>query len=123
MTWTRKNSAAEIDLLAIVHCRASPEASKAQSDSLDQRGQLFQRAAGERWREAAQRAKDRGLGFMMGFGGSGGFGFDLRARADGKMHFASSTKEPLLKRRCTPGGQHQDPGFSTLLAVGIQLNV
>ena len=50
--------AVEIYLLAIVHRRASPEASEAQLDSLDQRGQLCQRAAEERWREAAQRAKD-----------------------------------------------------------------
>ena len=27
---------------------------------------------------------------MMGFGGGGGFGFDLRGRADGKMHFSYS---------------------------------
>lgn len=45
--------AAEIYLLAIVHRRASPEASEAQLDSLDERGQLFQRAAEERWREAS----------------------------------------------------------------------
>jgi hypothetical protein len=81
---------AEIYLLAIVHRRAAPEASEAQLDSLDERGQLFQRAAEERWREAGQRAKDRGLGFLMGFGGGGGFGFDLRGRANGKMHFSYS---------------------------------
>ncbi|MGA2728833.1 MAG: hypothetical protein ABSE96_13550 [Terracidiphilus sp.] len=59
-------------------------------EPFDERGQLFQRAAEEHWPEAGQRAKDRGLGFVIGFGGGGGFGFDLRGRANGKMHFSYS---------------------------------
>jgi hypothetical protein len=81
---------AEIYLMAIVHRRISPEPSETQLDSLKERGQLFERDAKKRWREAGQRAKDRGLGIVMGFGGGGGFGFDLRGRAKGTMRFSYS---------------------------------
>jgi hypothetical protein len=88
--------AAEIYLLAIVHRRASLEPSEAQLDNLRQRGELFQRAAEERWREAGQRAKDRGQGIVTGFGGGGGFGLDLRGHASGTMRFSYSDEGALV---------------------------
>jgi hypothetical protein len=81
---------AEIHLLAIVHRRSSREASDAELDKLTERGEAFQKDAEKRWHETAQRASDRGLRFVTGFGGGGGFGLDLHGRANGHMRFSYS---------------------------------
>lgn len=81
---------ADVYLLAITHRRGAAEATEEQSNSLQERGETFQKAAEKRWQEAGRRAKDRGLRFVSGFGGGGGFGFDLHGRANGSMRFSYS---------------------------------
>jgi hypothetical protein len=76
--------AAEMYLLGILQRRQQPERSETEIARLGERGEQFRKAAELRWQDAGHRLANSGCN-VVGFGGGGGFGFDLQGRAIGKM--------------------------------------
>jgi hypothetical protein len=73
-------------LLGILQRRQQPERSETEIARLNERGAQFRRAAELRWQDASRCLSAAGCN-IVGFGGGGGFGFDLQGRATGKMSF------------------------------------